>query len=140
MSRCDAFGIARIGTGKTGAFVLPISHNPTTNAGLADSATDIDHEAQYVCRLRETATPHQGKIMQIFVFKSEARSHLRAFAGDSAGDRLPKQFGPWSATGAIAPDGNPPHNLSREVIEAAIKERGFQLWRRSKRDRSNPTE
>lgn len=87
-----------------------------------------------------TFTPPQGKIMRIFVFKSEANPHLRAFAGDLAGNQLPKQFGPWSATGAIAPDRNPPHNLSREVIEAAIKEQGFQLWRRSKRDQSNPTE
>jgi hypothetical protein len=44
------------------------------------------------------------------------------------------------ATGAIAPDGNPPHDLSRDVIEAAIQKQGFQLWRQSKRDQSNPTE
>jgi hypothetical protein len=74
-------------------------------------------------------TPHPGKIMRIFVFKSEANPHLRAFAGDLAGNQLPKQLGPWSATGAIAPDGNPPHNLSRDVIEAAIEKQGFQLWR-----------
>jgi hypothetical protein len=85
-------------------------------------------------------TPHPGKIMRIFVFKSEANPHLRAFAGDLAGNQLPKQLGPWSATGAIAPDGNPPHNLSRDVIEAAIEKQGFQLWRRTKRDQSNPTE
>jgi len=87
-----------------------------------------------------TVTPHPGKIMRIFVFKSEANPHLRAFAGDLAGNQLPKQLGPWSATGAIAPDGNPPHNLSRDVIEAAIQKQGFQLWRQSKRDQSNPTE
>jgi hypothetical protein len=85
-------------------------------------------------------TPHQGKIMRIFVFKAEANPHLRAFAGDLAGNQLPKQFGPWSATGSIAPDGNPPPNLSRDVIEAAIEKQGFQLWRQSKRDQSNPTE
>jgi hypothetical protein len=85
-------------------------------------------------------TPHPGKIMRIFVFKSEANPHLRAFAGDLAGNQLPKQLGPWSATGAIAPDGNPPHNLSRDVIEAAIEKQGFQLWRQGKRDQSNPTE
>lgn len=68
------------------------------------------------------------------MFKSEANRHLRAFAGDLTGSQLPKQFGPWRATGAIAPDRGPPHNLSRDVIEAAIKEQGFQLWRLSKRD------
>ena len=53
---------------------------------------------------------------------------------DLAGSQLPKQFGPWRAIGAIAPDRSPPHNLSRDVIEAVIKEQGFQLWRLSKRD------
>jgi hypothetical protein len=51
-----------------------------------------------------------------------------------AGSQLPKQFGPWRAIGVIAPDRSPPHNLSRDVIEAVIKEQGFQLWRLSKRD------
>jgi hypothetical protein len=51
-----------------------------------------------------------------------------------AGSQLPKQFGPWRAIGTIAPGQNAPHNLSRDVIEAAIKEQGFQLWRFSKRD------
>jgi len=79
-------------------------------------------------------TPHRSKLMRIFVFKSEANPHLRAFGGDLAGSQLPKQFGPWRAIGAIAPDRSPPHNLSRDVIEAVIKEQGFQLWRLSKRD------
>jgi hypothetical protein len=78
--------------------------------------------------------PQQSEIMRIFVFKSEANPHLRAFGGDLAGGQLPKQFGPWRAIGAIAPDRSPPHSLSRDVIEAAIKERGFQLWRLKKRD------
>jgi hypothetical protein len=77
--------------------------------------------------------------MRIFVFKSEANPNLRAFAGDLAGSQLPKQFGPWNATGAIAPDRNPPHNLPRDIIEAAIEEQGFQLWRLSKQDQSTPT-
>jgi hypothetical protein len=84
-------------------------------------------------------TPHRSEIMRIFIFKSETNPHLRAFGGDLAGSQLPKQFGPWRATGAIAPDRSPPHNLSRDVIEAAIKEQGFQLWRLSKREQSNPT-
>jgi hypothetical protein len=51
-----------------------------------------------------------------------------------AGNQLPKHLGPWRAIGSVAPDQSPPHNLSRDVIEAAIKEQGFQLWRLSKRD------
>jgi hypothetical protein len=72
--------------------------------------------------------------MRIFIFKSDPRPDLRAFAGDLAGSQLPKQFGPWHAIGAIAPDREPPHRLSREVIEAAIKAQGFQLWRMRKKE------
>ena len=36
---------------------------------------------------------------------------------------------PWRVVGSIAPDNDPPHNLSREAIEAAINDFGFQLWR-----------
>lgn len=71
--------------------------------------------------------------MRIFVFKSEARQGLNqglnAFAGDLAGFRLPDQFKPWRATGAIAPDREFPYNLSREAIETAIRDHGYQLWR-----------
>jgi hypothetical protein len=83
-------------------------------------------------------TRDQGTIMRIFTFKSEAKPHLRAFAGDLAGNQLPQQLGPWHATGTIAPSQNPPHNLSRDVIEAAIKDRGFQLWRLSKPAPADP--
>jgi len=75
-----------------------------------------------------------GTPMRIFIFKSKPRSGLRAFAGDLAGGQLPKQFSPWRAVGAIAPDRDPPHELSRKVIEAAIKTQGFQLWRMSKKE------
>ena len=67
--------------------------------------------------------------MHIFMFKSEARGELRAFAGDSSGSKLPAQHGPWQATGVIRPDRAPPHNLSRRAIEKAINSQGFQLWR-----------
>lgn len=67
--------------------------------------------------------------MRIFMFKSEAQPDLRAFAGDLAGTRLPHQLRPWRIVGAIAPDNDPPHRLSRGTIEAAINDRGFQLWR-----------
>lgn len=71
--------------------------------------------------------------MRIFIFKSEASPDLRAFGGDLTGSRLPTQFRPWRAIGAVAPDRDPPHNLSRDVIETAINDRGYQLWRISKK-------
>jgi hypothetical protein len=71
--------------------------------------------------------------MRIFVFKSETNQQLHAFAGDLSGFRLPPQFKPWRATGAIAPDRKFPYNLSRDAIEAAIREHGYQLWRVKKR-------
>jgi hypothetical protein len=72
--------------------------------------------------------------MRFFIFKSETNPDLRAFGGELDGSRLPRQFSPWRAIGAVAPDRNPPHNLSRDVIETAIKDQGFQLWRLSKKD------
>jgi hypothetical protein len=60
--------------------------------------------------------------MRIYIFKSETRGGLRAFAG-----------GPWTATGAIGPDNAPPHNFSRAAIEQAIDTEGFQLWRMVKK-------
>jgi len=67
--------------------------------------------------------------MRIFIFKSETRNALHAFAGDLRGSKLPAQHGPWTVTGAIGPDSAPPHNFSREAIEKAIEGEGFQLWR-----------
>ena len=67
--------------------------------------------------------------MRIFMFKSDAKGELCAFAGDAEGSKLPQQHGPWHATGVIRPDKAPPHNFSRSTIEKAISEQGFQLWR-----------
>jgi len=78
-------------------------------------------------------TAEQGAAMRIFIFKSEARPGLLAFGAELDGSPLPKQFRPWRAIGAIAPDRDPPHELSREVIEQAIRTQGFQLWRMSKK-------
>jgi hypothetical protein len=75
-----------------------------------------------------------GGAMRIFIFKSEPSPGLRAFGGDLAGTRLPTQFKPWRVMGAVAPDRDPPYKLSRDVIEMAIKDRGFQLFRLSKKD------
>lgn len=67
--------------------------------------------------------------MRIYVFKSETTRNLRAFAGDAAGATLPKNHGPWTATGVIAENKAPPHKFARDAIEQAIDAEGFQLWR-----------
>jgi len=67
--------------------------------------------------------------MRFYIFKSEATKDLRAFAGDISGAKLPEQHAPWTATGVVAAEARPPHNLSRETIEEAIGNDGFQLWR-----------
>jgi hypothetical protein len=71
--------------------------------------------------------------MRIYIFKSETRKGLQAFAGDLVGSRLPQNHGPWTVTGAIGPDSVAPHNFSRDAIEEAIDAEGFQLWRLSKK-------
>ena len=74
-----------------------------------------------------------SKTMRIYIFKSAGKAELRAFAGDSAGSKLPQQHGPWHAVGVIRPEGTPPHNFPRPDIEAAIERDGFQLWRMKKK-------
>jgi hypothetical protein len=59
--------------------------------------------------------------MRIYVFKSETTDRLRAFAGDPDVSKLPRQHGPWTATGTIAPDKAPPYNLPRDAIEEATQ-------------------
>jgi hypothetical protein len=83
----------------------------------------------------DTCIPYaeRGQAMRFYIFKSETRKDLRAFAGDLAGSRLPQNHGPWTATGAIGPDSAPPYNFSRDAIEEAIDAEGFQLWRLSKK-------
>ena len=67
--------------------------------------------------------------MRIYIFKSDANSELRAFSDDASGVKLPDRFRPWHAIGAIAADDEPPHRFSRAVIEKAIRDSGYQLWR-----------
>lgn len=67
--------------------------------------------------------------MRIYIFKSDAKTGLQAFASDLVGSRLPDQLGPWSAVGVVAPEKDPPHNLPRAQIEQALDDQGFQLWR-----------
>ena len=70
--------------------------------------------------------------MRIFIFKSDANPDLHAFSDDQDSSKLPAQFRPWYAIGVIRPESAPPHNLSRDVIEASIAKTGFQLWRMKK--------
>ena len=70
--------------------------------------------------------------MRIFIFKSDTSPNLRAFSDDQGGEKLPKQFRPWHAVGVVRADSPPPHNLSRDLIEASISSDGFQLWRMKK--------
>jgi hypothetical protein len=58
--------------------------------------------------------------MRIFIFKSDTNPGLRAFSDDLERNKLPAQFRPWHAIGVIRPESPPPHNLSRDVIEASI--------------------
>ncbi len=67
--------------------------------------------------------------MRMYVFKSEVNSAMRAFADDSGGSKLPPKFGPWTATGVLADERDPPHGLPRDQIEESVREHGFQLWR-----------
>jgi hypothetical protein len=76
-----------------------------------------------------------GTTMRIYIFKSESKPDLRAFGGDLVGSRLPSQFKPWRATGSIGPDKELPYNLSRDAIETAINDSGFQLWRMKKKSK-----
>ena len=70
--------------------------------------------------------------MQIYIFKSETRKGLHAFAG-VMGSKLPQNHGPWTVTGVVGPDISPPHNFSRDArSKEAIDIEGFQLWRLSK--------
>jgi hypothetical protein len=67
--------------------------------------------------------------MRLFMFKSESNRDLRAFAADPGGKPLPSRHGPWTAVGIVREDKEPPHKLSREVIEKSITEQGFQLYK-----------
>jgi hypothetical protein len=67
--------------------------------------------------------------MRFYIFKSESRRGLRAFAGDMAGSKLPENHGPWTITGVVGDGKAPPHGFSRDAIEDALSAEGFQLWR-----------
>lgn len=72
--------------------------------------------------------------MRIFMFVSQTREDLHAFAGDETGSKLPSKFGPWGLTGTLNAREAPPHKFPRRVIEQAIAMEGFQLWRMRAKD------
>jgi hypothetical protein len=67
--------------------------------------------------------------MRIFMFASQSKDDLHAFAGDESGSKLPAKYGPWGLTGTLNSREAPPHKFSRRVIEQSIATEGFQLWR-----------
>jgi hypothetical protein len=67
--------------------------------------------------------------MRLFMFTSQARQDLHAFAGDESGTKLPAKYGPWGLTDTLNSRETPPHKFSRRAIENAISTDGFQLWR-----------
>ena len=71
--------------------------------------------------------------MRFYIFKSETRPGLCAFAADQRGSALPKNHGPWTATGIVGSASAPPHAISRDTIEKAIETHGFQMWRLAKK-------
>jgi hypothetical protein len=96
-----------------------------------------DHSVSYDTFDTDESIEHKGGgAMRIFIFKSEANPELRAFGGDLAGTKLPGQFKPWRAVGAIAPNQDPPYKIARDGIEKAINEQGFQLFRFKKRTKA----
>src|SRR5262245_43753238 len=97
-------------------------------AELTGSGAANDVEAKQAFAQDRRAWPHiegdQG--MRIYIFKSDARTGLRAFAGDPMGSKLPQNHGPWTVTGVVGLDRAPPHNFSRDAIEQATM-RGFNF-------------
>ena len=70
--------------------------------------------------------------MVIFVFESAGAGGLCAFAGDRSGASLPARHGPWKVLSNISAKQSLPHALDRKVVEQAIAEHGFQMWRLKK--------
>ena len=67
--------------------------------------------------------------MRLYMFTSQAKSDLHAFAADERGTRLPPKYAPWGLTGTLGTRASPPHNFARRDIERAVESDGFQLWR-----------
>lgn len=72
------------------------------------------------------ARPIERPATVIYVFESETREGLFAFAGEPSGTHLPERHGPWRATGSEPRLSR----IDRSAIDAAVKKVGFQLWRK----------
>jgi len=89
--------------------------------------------SRIVGRAQSGCRSQKGQAMRLYIFKSETRKALCAFAGDPMGSKLPPNHGPWTVTGVVSADRVPPHNFSRDAIQEAIDGEGFQLWRLAKK-------
>jgi hypothetical protein len=89
----------------------------------ATAGDDADASSQ------DDADVGSNQPLDLFKFKSVTKDGLHAFAGDAAGEQLPRRFRPWKAQGVIGRNDAPPHRLSRSEIEKSIRDNGFQLWR-----------
>ena len=49
--------------------------------------------------------------MRLFMFTSQAKDDLHAFAGDESGSKLPAKYGPWGLTGTLNSRETPPHQI-----------------------------
>jgi hypothetical protein len=108
-----------------------LAPHSATNSGVGKTPM-----SQVTADKDELNNHKRGGAMRIFVFKSEANPDLRAFGGDLAGIKLPGQFKPWRAVGAIAANQDPPYKIARDDIEKAINEFGFQLFRLKKKTKA----
>ena len=95
----------------------------------SDAANGVEADRRLSHNERSWPDMEEDQGMRIYIFKSEARTGLRAFAGDPIGSKLPRNHGPWTVTGVVGVDRAPPHNFSRDAIEQSITNAGFQLWR-----------
>jgi hypothetical protein len=67
----------------------------------------------------------------LFIYSSQKTKDVFCYAGDSAGSQLPETLQPWKALGVLRADQIPPHGMSRSAIEAGVKAKGYQLWRKT---------
>jgi hypothetical protein len=61
------------------------------------------------------------------VFQSATDPDLHAFTDDAPGERLPKEFGPWTLVQQVGPDEEWTFGISKAVVAAGILEHGFVL-------------
>ena len=67
--------------------------------------------------------------MRVFMFVSQAKDGLHAFAGDESGSKLPAKYGPWDFVATIDSYQRFPFGFPRKAVEEEIASRGYQLWR-----------